>query len=315
MAEMHTPYSSLKRLLSFFNGFMVMCGVILSGLGIYVKFRRAVLTRVLGLSSVYLLHIGYLCLAMGCIAVLVGFAGWYGATRESRGTLCFLFTVIILIIEITVAAGVLALFHIVSTVLLLPVHKVALEHVFVALRKNHRGYRAPDDCSTERNLAMEKLKCSWVKDDTDFSCSSFEMTAPFDYISLGSRGSHPHFSYGETEVGGKQFKVTWLWWSWVWPPESRPWATPPALPRAENKAVTMSKDHSRRVTAATGPGTHFHALSGRQTLNRCATQAPQGCFLKITKTQGFNLSGGSLGAAVIQLPGILATLLLFIKLG
>uniref|UniRef100_G1LVW8 Tetraspanin 16 n=1 Tax=Ailuropoda melanoleuca TaxID=9646 RepID=G1LVW8_AILME len=218
MAEMHTPYSSLKRLLSFFNGFMVMCGVILSGLGIYVKFRRAVLTRVLGLSSVYLLHIGYLCLAMGCIAVLVGFAGWYGATRESRGTLCFLFTVIILIIEITVAAGVLALFHIV---------KVALEHVFVALRKNHRGYRAPDDCSTERNLAMEKLKCSWVKDDTDFSCSSFEMTAPFDYISLGSRGSHPHFSYGETE-------------------------------------------------------------------------APQGCFLKITKTQGFNLSGGSLGAAVIQ---------------
>uniref|UniRef100_A0A452SS32 Tetraspanin 16 n=1 Tax=Ursus americanus TaxID=9643 RepID=A0A452SS32_URSAM len=195
MAEMHTLYSSLKRLLSFFNGFMVMSGVILSGLGIYVKFRRAILTRVLGLSSVYLLHIGYLCLAMGCIAVPVGFAGWYGATRESRGTLlfCFLFTVIVLIIEITVATGVLALFHIV---------KVALEQVFVTLRKNYRGYRAPDDYSTERDLAMEKLKCSWVKDYTDFSCSSFEMTAPFDYTALGSRGSHPHFSYGETEVGG-----------------------------------------------------------------------------------------------------------------
>nr|XP_011725085.1 tetraspanin-16 [Macaca nemestrina] len=44
----------------------------------------------------------------------------------------------------------------------------------------------------------------------------------------------------------------------------------------------------------------------------------KGCFhklLKITKTQSFTLSGGSLGAAAIQLPGILATLLLFIKLG
>lgn len=66
-----------------------MPGVILIGLGVYVKFRGAVLTRVLGLSSAYLLHDGYLCLVMGCITVLLVFARWYGATKESRGTLLF----------------------------------------------------------------------------------------------------------------------------------------------------------------------------------------------------------------------------------
>ncbi|KAM8926705.1 LOW QUALITY PROTEIN: tetraspanin-16 [Lycaon pictus] len=199
MAEMHTLYSSLKRLLSFFNGFIVMSNVILIGLG-YVKFRGAVLTRVLGPSSAYLVHVGYLCLAIGCITVLLGFsfAGWYGATRESRGTLLY-------------------------------VQEVALEHIFVTLRKNYRGYGDPDDYSTEWSLAMEKLKCCGVKNYTDF-CGFFEMT------------------------------------------------TGPSHPRS------------------------CHKSSGRQT----------GCFpklLKITKTQSF------MGAAVIQLPGILATLLLFIKLG
>ncbi|XP_030895967.1 tetraspanin-16 [Leptonychotes weddellii] len=193
MDEMHTPYSSLKRLLSFFNGFVAMCGVIPIGLSIYVKFRGAVLIRVLGLASAYLLYIGYLCLAMGCISVLLSFAGWYGATKESRGTLlfCFLSTVIILIAEIIVTTVVLALFHI-------------------------------------------------VKNYTDFSGYCY--------------------------------------------------------PRSGCKSIGTA------------------ACDGRDVSTDIIHQG--GCFpklLKITKTQSFNLSGGLLGAAVIQLPGILATLLLFIK--
>ncbi|XP_066109448.1 tetraspanin-16 isoform X2 [Saccopteryx bilineata] len=219
MAEIHTPYSSLKRLLSFLNSFMAMSGVILISLGIYVKFRGAVLTRVLGLSSAYLFNVAYLCLVMGCITVLLGFAGWYGATKESRGTLLF-------------------------------VQEVALEHNFATLKKNYRGYNEPDDYSTDWNLVMEKLKCCGVKNYTDFSGSSFEMTTGYTY------------------------------------------------PRSCCKAIgTM-------------------ACNGRNASTDIIHQ--KGCFpklLKITKTQSFNLSGGSLGAAVIQLPGILATLLLFVKLG
>uniref|UniRef100_A0A8C8X9K8 Tetraspanin 16 n=1 Tax=Panthera leo TaxID=9689 RepID=A0A8C8X9K8_PANLE len=140
--EMHTPYSSWKRLLSFFNGFTAISGVILIGRGIYGSFRGAVLTRVLALSSAYLLHVGSLCPAMSCLTGLLGFAGWSGATKGSRDTLlfCFLFMVIILIAEIPV---VLAFFPIVQ--------EVALEHVFATLRKNY-NHSEPDDYSAEWNL-------------------------------------------------------------------------------------------------------------------------------------------------------------------
>ncbi|XP_047573026.1 LOW QUALITY PROTEIN: tetraspanin-16 [Lutra lutra] len=170
MDETHTLYSSLKRLLSFFNGFRVMSGVILIGLGIYVKFREAVLAKVLGLSSAYLLNTGCLRLAVGCLTVLLGFVGWYGATRENRGTLlfCLLSMVTILIVDIIVVAVVLALFHIVQ--------EMALEHIFATLRKNYRGYDEPDDCSTEWDLVTEKWKCRGEKNYTDRSVFSFEMT-------------------------------------------------------------------------------------------------------------------------------------------
>nr|XP_054395678.1 tetraspanin-16 isoform X8 [Pongo abelii] len=114
MAEIHTPYSSLKKLLSLLNGFVAVSGIILVSLGIGGKYGGASLTNVLGLSSAYLLHTGNLCLVMGCIAVLLGCAGWYGATKESRGMLlfCILSMVIVLIMEVTAATVVLLFFPI-----------------------------------------------------------------------------------------------------------------------------------------------------------------------------------------------------------
>uniref|UniRef100_A0A8C6EKG5 Tetraspanin 16 n=1 Tax=Microcebus murinus TaxID=30608 RepID=A0A8C6EKG5_MICMU len=83
-AEMHTPYSSLKKLLSLFNSLLA----------------------------------------------------------------CFLVLVIILVVEITAATVVLLFFPI--------VRDVALEHTFMTLRKNYRGYNEPDDYTTEWNFVMEK---------------------------------------------------------------------------------------------------------------------------------------------------------------
>ncbi|XP_031515751.1 tetraspanin-16 isoform X1 [Papio anubis] len=219
MAEIHTPYASLKKLLSLLNGFVAMSGIILVGLGIGGKCGGASLTSVLGLSSAYLLHVGNLCLVMGCVTVLLSCAGWYGVTKESRGMLLF-------------------------------VRDVVLEHTFVTLRKNYRGYNEPDDYSTQWNLVMEKLKCCGVNNYTDFSGSSFEMTTGHTY------------------------------------------------PRGCCKSIgTVTCDGHNVSTNVIYQKGCFHKL------------------LKITKTQSFTLSGGSLGAAAIQLPGILATLLLFIKLG
>ncbi|XP_076977874.1 tetraspanin-16 isoform X2 [Tamandua tetradactyla] len=57
------------------------------------------------------------------------------------------------------------------------------------------------------------------------------------------------------------------------------------------------------------------ACDGRNVSNEIIHQ--EGCFpklLRISKIQSFTLSGGSLGAALLQLPGILSTLLLIAKL-
>ncbi|XP_012496696.1 PREDICTED: tetraspanin-16 [Propithecus coquereli] len=244
VADMHTPYSSLKKLLSLFNSFLAVSGIVLIGLGINAKCGGATLTRVLGLSSAYLLHVGCLCLVLGCAMILLSCAGWYGMTKESRGILlfCFLVMVVILILELASATVVLLFFPI--------VRDVTLEHTFVTLRKNYRGYNEPDDYSTEWNFVMEKLKCCGVNNYTDFSGSSFEMTT-----------SH-------------------------------------AYPRVCCKSIGTAACDGRNVSTGV--------------IHR------EGCFpklLKITKAQSVTLSGGSLGAAMMQLPGILATLLLFIKLG
>ncbi|XP_073909523.1 tetraspanin-16 isoform X1 [Castor canadensis] len=219
-------------------------GMILIGLGLGIKYGGATLTRVLGVASVHLFHFSYLFLAMGCITILLGLAGWYGTTKESRGTLlfCFLFMVVIIIVEVTAASVVLAFFPI--------VRDVVLEHNLVTLRKDYRGYNEPDDYSAQWNLVMEKLKCCGVNNYTDFSGSSFEITTGHTY------------------------------------------------PRGCCKSLGAMHCDGRNVS----PDVIHH----------------KGCFsklLKITKTQSYALTGVSVGAAVIQLPGILATLLLFIKLG
>ncbi|XP_045709607.1 tetraspanin-16 [Phyllostomus hastatus] len=219
MAENHTYCSFLKKLSIFLNGFIAMSGVALIGLGIYVKFKGAALTGVLGLSPTNLLHVAHLCLVLGCSSVLLGFIGWYGTIKE-------------------------------STCILLFVQQQTLEHNSVALKKSYRGYNEPDDYSMDWNLVMEKLKCCGVKNYTDFSGSSFEMRTGYAY------------------------------------------------PRSCCKPIGAAACNGRDVSAD--------------------VIYQEGCFpmlLKITETQSFRLSWGSLGAAVVQLPGILTTLLLFVELG
>ncbi|KAM6216773.1 tetraspanin-16 [Rhynchocyon petersi] len=174
MAEAHTPYSSLKKLLFFLNGLVAMSGMLLIGLGSCVN-EKVALTKVLGLSATYLLHIGCLCLVMGCITVLLGLAGWYGATKENRGILffCFLFLGFIVLVEIAVATAILAFFPIVKT--------MAFEHILETLRKSYKDHSELDNYSMEWNTAMMKLRCCGARNYTDFSGSSFEVATGLTY--------------------------------------------------------------------------------------------------------------------------------------
>ncbi|KAF6097929.1 tetraspanin 16 [Phyllostomus discolor] len=175
MAENHTYCSFLKKLSIFLNGFIAMSGVALIGLGIYVKFKGAALTGVLGLSPTNLLHVTHLCLVLGCSSVLLGFVGWYGTIKESMCILLFyfLFMAVIITAESVIATVVL--------VFLPTVQQQTLEHSSAALKKSYRGYCEPDDYSMDWNLVMEKLKCCGVKNYTDFSGSSFEMRTGYAY--------------------------------------------------------------------------------------------------------------------------------------
>ncbi|XP_057345538.1 tetraspanin-16 [Manis pentadactyla] len=70
---------------------------------------------------------------------------------------------------------------------------------------------------------------------------------------------------------------------------------------------TYPRSHCRSIGTVACSG---HRVSTDVIYSRFEVRLP-----KITKTQGFSLSGGSLGVAMIQVRGILATLQLFIKLG
>ncbi|XP_051011741.1 tetraspanin-16 isoform X2 [Acomys russatus] len=219
MPETHMSYSFLKKLLSLFNGFTAMSGMVLTGLGLGVKYGEATLTKVLGMSSAYLFHFGFLSLGMGCLTIVLSLVGWYGTSKESRCTL-------------------------------LMVQDIASEHTLLSLRRNYRGYNEPDDFSAQWNIAMEKLKCCGVKNYTDFAGSSFQVTT------------------GQT------------------------------YPRGCCKSIGSANCNGYNVSSD--------------------VIYQEGCFvklLKITRSQSFTLSAVSLGAAAVQLPGTLATLLLFMKLG
>ncbi|XP_040842163.1 tetraspanin-16 [Ochotona curzoniae] len=244
VAEPHRPYSCLKKLSSSLSGLVLVSGIFLLGLGIHSQHSEATLTRVLGLASAHLRHVGHLCLLLGSTVALLSVASCHGAAKDSRGTLLlgFLSMAIVIVMEVTAAAVVLSLLPVVSD--------LTLEHTVVTLKKNYRGYNEPDDYSSEWNLVMEKLQCCGVNNHTDFVGSAFETSTGHSY--------------------------------------------PRGCCRSMGTAACDGHDASSAV---------IHQ---------------RGCFsklLEITKRQSSVLSGGSLGAAVMQLPGTLAALLLFMKLG
>ncbi|XP_004595811.3 tetraspanin-16 [Ochotona princeps] len=244
MAELHRPYSSLKKLSSSLNGLVLVSGILLLGLGIRSQHSEAALIRVLGLASAHLRHVGHLCLVLGSTVALLGVASCYGAAKDSRGTLLlgFLSMAIVIVTEVTAATVVLSLLPV--------VRELTLEHTLVTLKNNYRGYNEPDDYSSEWNLVMDKLQCCGVDNHTDFLGSAFEKSTGHSY------------------------------------------------PRGCCRSMGIA------------------ACDGHNASSAVIHQG--GCFsklLEITKRQSSVLSGGLLGAAVMQLPGTLATLLLFIKLG
>lgn len=62
-------------------------GLAVLGIGIWVKIDGNSFVKILGAAApqlMQLINVGYLCIAVGCFLLLMGFMGCWGAVKESR---------------------------------------------------------------------------------------------------------------------------------------------------------------------------------------------------------------------------------------
>ncbi|KFO28771.1 Tetraspanin-16 [Fukomys damarensis] len=292
--QAHRPYSML-RLLSLLHGVVAPSRVILIGLGIGIKYGEAALTRVLGPASEYRLHISHLYLALGCLAVPLALVGWKplgenetqqppamtSRMRSFEPEKPYLVTVaVILVVEITVASVVLAFFPLVRD----------LEHDIVTLRRSYRGYNETGDFSAPVELGHGEggLK---TPGPSKLQVPQGVFGALLRFLPCGDGSESASFVRLNPSPPSGQRHLFMV------PPFGFAY-----------KVVHV------RVGCCKSLGTA--ACDGHNVSPSVIHQ--EGCFrrlLKITKTQSYTLSWVSLGTAAMQLPGALATLLLFIKLG
>uniref|UniRef100_A0ACB8EN11 Uncharacterized protein n=1 Tax=Sphaerodactylus townsendi TaxID=933632 RepID=A0ACB8EN11_9SAUR len=109
-----TCFSCLKTVMFVFNGVIFLGGLAVLGIGIWVKLDSASFVKVLDMAApqmMQLVHVAYLCIAVGSFLLLVGFMGCWGAMKESKCLLMMFFVVIlVLFIAEVVGAAVLLAF-------------------------------------------------------------------------------------------------------------------------------------------------------------------------------------------------------------
>uniref|UniRef100_A0A8C7I7U0 Tetraspanin n=1 Tax=Oncorhynchus kisutch TaxID=8019 RepID=A0A8C7I7U0_ONCKI len=78
-----TPYGLILTLWSISFPIQVS-GLVLFGLGVWIRYGAATFVQVMGSFSAQLVTISYVCMCLGAILSLLGFIGCYGAWSENR---------------------------------------------------------------------------------------------------------------------------------------------------------------------------------------------------------------------------------------
>ncbi|KAH1176357.1 hypothetical protein KIL84_021091 [Mauremys mutica] len=156
-------------------GVLEAVGCTMVGLGLWIKLGSASFVRVLGASSMYFAHVGYFCIVVGSMVVVLGFMGCWGAVRENRCLLLtyFLIILVIFIAEITAAVVVFAFTSFARS--------IVLDKSLAALKKKYSGYKHDDIVSYGWNALMLKLNCCGVQNYTDFAGSAFQIRTNLTY--------------------------------------------------------------------------------------------------------------------------------------
>ncbi|KAF1385295.1 hypothetical protein PFLUV_G00106250 [Perca fluviatilis] len=143
-------------------------GLTLLAMGIWVSVDGSSFLRLLGPLSgqgMQFVNVGFFCIAIGAVLVLMGFLGCCGAHKESKCLLLTFFSIVLIIFIAEVAAGVVALAY--SSF----AEGIARAWATPALQKD---YGSDPVVTKIWNATMTEIKCCGFTNYTDFVGSQFE---------------------------------------------------------------------------------------------------------------------------------------------
>uniref|UniRef100_UPI00358EF0FF tetraspanin-1-like n=1 Tax=Myxine glutinosa TaxID=7769 RepID=UPI00358EF0FF len=105
-------YKFLRGTMIFFNLLIFLGGLTLLAAGIWVKVDGSSFNNILGPAvNVHFANVGYFCIAVGLLLIVIGFIGCVGAYKESKCLLITFFIIVLIILIAQIAAAVAALVY------------------------------------------------------------------------------------------------------------------------------------------------------------------------------------------------------------
>ncbi|XP_054458804.1 tetraspanin-1 [Anoplopoma fimbria] len=161
-------FTFVKLMMVLFNLLIFLCGLTLLAMGIWVSVDGGSFLRLLGPFSgqgMQFVNVGFFCIVIGAVLLLLGFLGCCGARKESKCLLLTFFSIILIIFIAEVAAGVVALAY--SSF----AEGILKAWATPALQKDY----GRDPVVTKIwNTTMTEVECCGFTNYTDFLGSKFE---------------------------------------------------------------------------------------------------------------------------------------------
>uniref|UniRef100_A0A8C4QMH3 Tetraspanin n=1 Tax=Eptatretus burgeri TaxID=7764 RepID=A0A8C4QMH3_EPTBU len=176
-------YKFLKGTMIIFNFLIFLGGLTLLAAGIWVKVDNSSFANILGPSvNVHFVNVGYFCIAVGLLLILIGFLGCVGAYKESKCLLITFFIIILIILIAQIAAAVAAL-----------VYADVAEDIVKAEASQHLNTEYGKTDSKGKflteiwNMFMGKFKCCGYNGTSDFAGYQSENNGTLPDVCCGSK--------------------------------------------------------------------------------------------------------------------------------
>ncbi|KAM9489722.1 uncharacterized protein ACWYII_002710 isoform 2-T2 [Salvelinus alpinus] len=143
-------------------------GLVLFGLGVWIRYGAATFVQVMGSFSAQLVTISYVCMCLGAILSLLGFIGCYGAWSENRCLIMLYFFIVSMMFTAEVTGVIFILVY--KDLVEVTIRGASKD----SLRMSYMGPTAADPISTAWNTIMVHYKCCGFDNSTaDFKNSVF----------------------------------------------------------------------------------------------------------------------------------------------